>query len=136
MLLQVRTMFSKMLVFLCRASRLDGECDPPYVLEEKQVDVNKGKTPASSRFRINPRSILSWQDWPQFLILTLSILFPGPTRTILSEYLLHAVLKLLYKEVPENGRNLHQYFQFFWMYANLGDDEVTPSLSLLVLTTD
>ena len=36
-------MFSKMLVFLCRVSRPDGECDPPYVLEEKQIDENKGK---------------------------------------------------------------------------------------------
>lgn len=54
----------------------------------------------------------------------MSISFPGPTRTILSEYLLRAVLKLLYKEVPENGRNLHQYFSFFWMYASLGVAEV------------
>ena len=52
------------------------------------------------------------------------MLFSGPTRTILSEYLLRAVLKLLYKEVPENGRNLHQYFSFFWMYASLGIAEV------------
>ena len=36
-------MFSKMLVFLCRVSRPDGECDPPYVLEEKQMDANKSK---------------------------------------------------------------------------------------------
>ena len=35
-------MFSKMLVFLCRVSRGDGECDPPYVLEEKQLDLDKG----------------------------------------------------------------------------------------------
>ena len=45
-------MFSKMLVFLCRASRTDGECDPPYVLEEKQVDVNKGEIPNSSRLGV------------------------------------------------------------------------------------
>ena len=36
-------MFSKMLVFLCRVSRTDGECDPPYVLDEKQMDMNKSK---------------------------------------------------------------------------------------------
>ena len=42
----------------------------------------------------------------------------------LSEYLLRAVLKLLQKEVTENGRHLHQYFSFFWMYAGLGIAEV------------
>lgn len=41
--LQVRTMFARMLVFLCRASRSDGECDPPYVMEEKQLENNEGK---------------------------------------------------------------------------------------------
>lgn len=51
-------------------------------------------------------------------------MFLGISRTILSEYLLRAVLKLLHKEVAENGRNLHQYFSFFWTYANLGLAEV------------
>ena len=52
------------------------------------------------------------------------VLLSGASRTILSEYLLRAILKLLKKEVPENGRNLHQYFSFFWLYANLGTAEV------------
>mgnify|MGYP002803470819 CR=1 len=52
------------------------------------------------------------------------ILLSGTSKTILSEYLLRAILKLLNKEVPENGRNLHQYFTFFWLYANLGTAEV------------
>ena len=61
----------------------------------------------------------------------MSILLSGTSRTILSEYLLRAILKLLHKEVPENGRNLHQYFSFFWMYANLGVAEVfNTSISL------
>ena len=46
------------------------------------------------------------------------------SKMLLSEYLLRAVLKLLYKEVPENGRHLHQYFSFFWMYGGLGISEV------------
>lgn len=54
----------------------------------------------------------------------LCVLFLGNSKAVLSEYLLRAVLKLLHKEVPENGRNLHQYFSFFWMYANLGIAEV------------
>ena len=48
----------------------------------------------------------------------------GDSKTVLSEYILRAVLKLLQKEVPENGRHLHQYFSFFWMYAGLGTVEV------------
>jgi len=35
-----------------------------------------------------------------------------------------AVLLLLRKEVPENGRHISQYFHLFVMYANLGPDEV------------
>lgn len=48
----------------------------------------------------------------------------GTKKTVLSEYILRAVLKLLDKEVPENGRNLHQYFSFFCLYMNLGTYEV------------
>ncbi|XP_046853983.1 probable ubiquitin carboxyl-terminal hydrolase FAF-X [Xenia sp. Carnegie-2017] len=94
---EVRTMFARMLVFLCRASRSDGECDPPYVMEEKQLENNE-----------------------------------GTKKTVLSEYILRAVLKLLDKEVPENGRNLHQYFSFFCLYMNLGTYEKKQLLDLNV----
>ena len=43
----------------------------------------------------------------------------------LSDYLLHAVLSLLKKEVSEHGRHLTQYFHLFQMYANLGIAEVS-----------
>ena len=31
-----------MLIFLCHVSKGDGECDSPYVLEEKQTNKEKG----------------------------------------------------------------------------------------------
>lgn len=92
---EVRTIFAKILIFLCHVSKGDGECDPPYVLEEKQTSITKVES-----------------------------------KTVLSEYLLRAILKLLHKEVPENGRHLHQYFSFFWMYAGLGTAEKKQLLNL------
>lgn len=46
----------------------------------------------------------------------------------LSDYILHAILFLLNKEVSENGRSLTQYFSLFLMFANLG---VNNKLQLL-----
>ena len=46
------------------------------------------------------------------------------TSGTLSDYLLHAVLSLLKKEVSDHGRHLTQYFHLFQMYANLGVPEV------------
>lgn len=45
---QVRTIFAKILIFLCHVSKGDGECDPPYVLEEKETSKgNISGKPAS-----------------------------------------------------------------------------------------
>ena len=43
----------------------------------------------------------------------------------LGDNILVAVLSLLKKEVPEHGRHVQQYFQFFLMYAGLGIQEVS-----------
>ncbi|XP_031549243.1 probable ubiquitin carboxyl-terminal hydrolase FAF-X isoform X2 [Actinia tenebrosa] len=53
----------------------------------------------------------------------------------LSEYILIAVLNLLKKEVPEHGRHVQQYFQFFLMYAGLGPQEKIQLLKLNVPAT-
>ncbi|XP_071799117.1 ubiquitin carboxyl-terminal hydrolase 9X-like isoform X1 [Asterias amurensis] len=57
------------------------------------------------------------------------------TAGTLSDYLLHAVLSLLKKEVSDHGRHLTQYFHLFQMYANLGVPERTQLLKLNVPST-
>ena len=45
-------------------------------------------------------------------------------KATLSDHILNAVLGLLKKEVPEHGRHLQQYFNFFLMYSTIGPPEV------------
>lgn len=45
-------------------------------------------------------------------------------KATLSDHILTAVLGLLKKEVPEHGRHLQQYFNFFLMYSTIGPPEV------------
>ncbi|EDO35056.1 predicted protein [Nematostella vectensis] len=56
-------------------------------------------------------------------------------KATLSDHILRAVLGLLKKEVPEHGRHVQQYFQFFLMYATFGAAEKAQLLSFGVPAT-
>lgn len=53
----------------------------------------------------------------------------------LSDYLLHAVLSLLHKEVSEHGRHLPNYCTLFYMYAGQGIQERAQLLRMNVPAT-
>jgi len=55
-----------------------------------------------------------------------------PPGSGLSDYLLLAVLSLLWAEVSDYGRNLSQYFGLFVMYSTLGESEKAQLLKLNV----
>lgn len=46
----------------------------------------------------------------------------------MEESILHHVLRLLKKEMPDNVKMLAQYFQFFVNYSSIGRHEVSPQL--------
>lgn len=56
-------------------------------------------------------------------------------KATLSDHILNAVLGLLKKEVPEHGRHLQQYFNFFLMYSTIGPPEVGYLFNVVVLIT-
>ncbi|XP_078379070.1 ubiquitin carboxyl-terminal hydrolase 9X-like isoform X2 [Oculina patagonica] len=56
-------------------------------------------------------------------------------KATLSDHILTAVLGLLKKEVPEHGRHLQQYFNFFLMYSTIGPPERLQLLQLGVPAT-
>ena len=56
-------------------------------------------------------------------------------KATLSDHILNAVLGLLKKEVPEHGRHLQQYFNFFLMYSTIGPPEVCYLFTVVVLIT-
>lgn len=56
-------------------------------------------------------------------------------KATLSDHILNAVLGLLKKEVPEHGRHLQQYFNFFLMYSTIGPPERLQLLQLGVPAT-
>ncbi|XP_051782099.1 probable ubiquitin carboxyl-terminal hydrolase FAF-X [Erpetoichthys calabaricus] len=65
---------------------------------------------------------------------------PGPSaqacdNASLSDNLIKTVLSLLRREVSEHGRHLHQYFNLFVIYANLGVAEKTQLLKLNIPAT-
>ena len=56
-------------------------------------------------------------------------------KATLSDHILNAVLGLLKKEVPEHGRHLQQYFNFFLMYSTIGAPEVCYLFNVVVVIT-